>query len=46
MSLNNSNELIVNTFDIDIVNADETVASDLLGKSVVVLHIKRDSELS
>ena len=46
VSLNNSNELIVNTFDIDIVNADETVASDLLGKSVVVLHIKRDSELS
>ena len=46
VSLNNSTELIVNTFDIDIVNADETVASDLLGKSVVVLHIKRDSELS
>tara|TARA_R110000782_G_scaffold67666_5_gene136688 strand:- start:3104 stop:4939 length:1836 start_codon:yes stop_codon:yes gene_type:complete len=46
ISLNNPNELVVNTFDIDIVNADETVASDLLGKSVVVLHIKKDSEQS
>ena len=40
VSLDNPNELNLNTIDIDIVNEDETLAQDLLGKSVCVLHFR------
>lgn len=40
VSLNNPDELVANTFDLDLVNEDETLATDLLGKTVVVLHIR------
>lgn len=40
VSLDNPNELNLNTLDIDIVNEDETLAEDLLGKSVCVLHFR------
>tara|TARA_R110000772_G_scaffold14511_5_gene41853 strand:- start:157 stop:2013 length:1857 start_codon:yes stop_codon:yes gene_type:complete len=41
IDLNNPNELISNMFDISIVNEDNTLATDLRGKTVVVLHIKQ-----
>ncbi len=40
VSLNNPDEIVANTFDLDLVNEDETLATDLLGKTVVVLHIR------
>lgn len=40
ISLDNPNEINLNTIDIDLVNENETLAKDLLGKSVCVLHIR------
>lgn len=40
ISLDNPSEINLNTLDIDIVNENETLANDLLGKSVCVLHIR------
>jgi hypothetical protein len=40
ISLNNPDEIVANTFDIDLVNEDETLATDLLGKTVVLLHVR------
>ena len=37
---NNSNNLVINDFDIDLVNENETLADDLVGKSVVILHFR------
>ena len=44
VSLNNPNEIVANTFDLDLVNEDETLATDLLGKTVVVLHIRKERD--
>lgn len=44
VSLDNPNELNLNTLDIDIVNEDETLAEDLLGKSVCVLHFREKTK--
>ena len=41
VALNNPDELILNTFNIDLVNEDETLATDLTGKSVCILHIRQ-----
>ena len=41
VALNNPDELILNTFNIDLVNEDETLADDLTGKSVCILHIRK-----
>lgn len=40
VSLDNPTEINLNTIDIDIVNENETLAKDLLGKSVCTLHIR------
>lgn len=40
ISLDNPTEINLNTIDIDIVNENETLAEDLLGKSVCVLHFR------
>lgn len=40
VALDNPSELNLNTIDIDIVNENETLANDLLGKSVCVLHFR------
>ncbi len=40
VALNNVNELNVNSFDIDVVSEEETFATDLVGKTIVVLHIR------
>lgn len=43
VALNNSNELNINTFDIDIVTEQEVYATDLVGKTIVVLHFRQKS---
>ena len=40
IAIDNLSEINLNTIDIDIVNEDETLATDLLGKSVCVLHFR------
>ena len=45
IDLNNPNELISNMFDLSIVNEDNTLATDLRGKTVVVLHIRQKKVL-
>tara|TARA_R110000868_G_scaffold10631_3_gene51545 strand:- start:1866 stop:3038 length:1173 start_codon:yes stop_codon:yes gene_type:complete len=45
VSLNNPDELILNTFNIDLVNEDETLATDLNGKSVCILHIRKSPSM-
>ena len=45
IDLNNPSELVSNMFDISIVNEDNTLATDLRGKSVVVLHIRQKKVL-
>ena len=41
VALNNPNELNINSFDIDIVTEQEVFATDLVGKSIVVLHFRQ-----
>tara|TARA_R110001599_G_scaffold156247_1_gene342085 strand:- start:97 stop:1062 length:966 start_codon:yes stop_codon:yes gene_type:complete len=41
IDLNNPNELVSNMFDLSIVNEDNTLATDLRGKTVIVLHIRQ-----
>ena len=41
LDLNNTNEIIASNFDIDIVNADNTLATDLRGKTMAVLHFRQ-----
>lgn len=45
VALNNPDELILNTFNIDLVNEDETLATDLTGKSVCILHIRKSPSM-
>ncbi len=40
LDLNNTNQLIATNFDVDIVNSDNTLATDLNGKTTVVLHFR------
>jgi len=40
LPLNNPAPLVVNEFSIDFVNENETLATDLSGKSNVMLHIR------
>jgi len=40
ISLNNPTELLVNSFDIDIVYENETLCTALSGKTIVCLHIR------
>ena len=41
IALNNPNDLIINDFDVSIVNPDETLADNLTGKTIVVLHFRK-----
>lgn len=41
VDLNNPNELVASTFNVSIVNDDNTLANDLVGKSVCVLHFRQ-----
>ena len=41
IKLNNPNDLTVNEFNVDFVNENETLATDLSGKSVVIFHIRK-----
>ena len=40
LPLNNPNELVINEFWVDFVNENETLATDLTGKSVAIFHIR------
>ena len=40
LSLNNPSDMVSNMFDISIVNDDNTLATDLRGKTVVILHFR------
>jgi len=44
IALDNPNEINLNTIDLDIVNENETLAEDLLGKSVCVLHFREKEQ--
>ena len=41
ISLNNPTELLVNSFDIDIVYENETLCTALTGKTIICLHIRQ-----
>ena len=41
LKLNNSNKLVINDFDLSLVNADETLADNITGKTIIVLHIRK-----
>jgi hypothetical protein len=41
VALNNPNDLHINSFDVDIVTEEETFASDLVGKTIVVFHVRQ-----
>lgn len=41
VSLNNAQELIINDFDVTLVNTDETLADNLTGKTIIVLHFRK-----
>ena len=40
VDLNNPNELVSNMFDISLVNENNTLATDITGKTVCILHIR------
>ena len=40
LDLNNPTEMFLTTVEVDIVNSNETISNDLLGKTVVVFHIQ------
>ena len=41
LSLNNAEELVINSFDVDIVYDNETVCKALSGKTIVCFHIRQ-----
>jgi len=45
VALNNNSELVVNSFSIDLVNEDETLATDMTGKSVCILHFRQSPKM-
>lgn len=45
VALNNESELVVNSFSIDLVNENETLATDLTGKSVCILHFRKTPKM-
>ena len=45
VALNNPTELVVNNFNIDLVNENETLATDLSGKSVCILHFRQSPKV-
>jgi hypothetical protein len=41
VKLNNSHDININDFEISLVNPDETLANNLTGKTIVVLHFRK-----
>ena len=41
IALNNSNEILINSFDVDIVYDNETLCTALSGKTIVCFHIRK-----
>tara|TARA_R110002167_G_scaffold125833_2_gene306297 strand:- start:7071 stop:9014 length:1944 start_codon:yes stop_codon:yes gene_type:complete len=42
IALNNPNEILINSFDVDIVYDNETLCTALSGKTIVVFHIRKE----
>jgi len=42
LALNNTEEILINSFDIDIVYDNETLCSALTGKTIVCFHIRKE----
>ena len=40
LALNNTDELLINSFDVDIVYDNETLCTALSGKTIVCFHIR------
>ena len=40
LKLNNIDDLFINDIEVDIVNSDETLATNLTGKTIVCFHIR------
>jgi hypothetical protein len=45
VKLNNSDTLYINSFDISIANDNEQLATDLVGKTIVVLHFRKSQNV-
>ena len=45
LSLNNPDELVINSFDVDIVYDDERLCKALTGKTIVCFHIRQSKNL-
>jgi len=45
VALHNTSEIVVNNFNIDLVNENETLATDLSGKSVCILHFRQSPKM-
>ncbi len=45
VALHNTSEIVVNNFNIDLVNENETLAKDLSGKSVCILHFRKSPKV-
>ena len=44
ISCNNPEPLVINTFEINLVNHDETLAQDITGRTVVCLHFRQGKQ--
>ncbi len=45
VKFNNVDKFVLNSIDIDIVDVNEQVIEDLIGNTVIVLHVKKSSDL-
>jgi len=43
IKLNNTSKLAINDFDISLVNSDETLADNVVGKTIIMLHFRKAS---
>ena len=44
IDLNNTNEVFINSFDLDIVYDNEQLCKSIAGKTIIVLHIKQKNK--
>ena len=41
VKLNNTAKLVINDFDLSLVNSDETLADNIVGKTIIMLHFRK-----
>ena len=44
LDINNPDDLYINNMQVDIVNSDETLATNLTGKTIVIFHIRQKKD--